>query len=119
MCNLRNCISLRHTPTNKLMAAAVLGLPLVVAAQTQESPLEIKSIKRIEQVDVLEETRIEKEVLEGGYICFKAYRLDAINKLDKKDLEKLHSSQKPDKSTFETEVSVKRWVLVSIDCEKQ
>jgi hypothetical protein len=54
-----------RTTIKKLITVTMLLVPIIVAAQTKEAPFKVKDIKRIEQIDVMEETRIEKELLEG------------------------------------------------------
>ena len=72
------------------------------------------------EADVLEETRIERETLQGGYICFKAFRRDTEVHLSEKDLAALHVRRMDsDVKGVKTETTVSRWVFVSISCVKQ
>lgn len=86
------------------------------AAEKKDGP-KVLDVQRIEKADVLEETRIEKETLQGGFVCFKAFRRDTEVHLTEKDLAALNL--RPTEPRVKTQTTVTRWVLVSISCVKQ
>lgn len=101
-----------------LAAATICMLPPIgaQAGEKKDSP-KVLDVQRVEKADVLEETRIERETLQGGYICFKAFRRDTEVHLTEKDLAALHV--RPTDPDVKTTATVSRWVLVSISCVKQ
>lgn len=101
-----------------LVVALTSMLPLLgaQAAEKKDAP-KVLDVQRIEKADVLEETRIERETVQGGYVCFKAFRRDTEVHLTEKDLAALHV--RPTDPGVKTKTTVSRWVLVSISCVKQ
>jgi hypothetical protein len=85
--------------------------------QTPKPPAEVKAVTKVERLDLFEETKIEKEVVDRKYSCFKAYRSEGTSTLDKQHLEKLNLQ--PKDSSVPTEARVRRWTLVSIGCIKE
>ena len=103
-----------------LVAAVTFMLPAMgaQAAENKDAP-KVLDVQRIEKTDVLEETRIERETLSGGYVCFKAFRRDTELNLTDTDLAALNLRPTNPGVKTKTKTTVSRWILVSISCVKE
>ena len=105
------------TATMLVVVLASMVSSLLSQAAEKKDGLKVLDIQRIAETDVLEDTRIERETLQGGYVCFKGFRRDTEVHLTEKDLVALGVSRTD--PGVKTKSTVTRWLLVSISCLKQ